>query len=262
MNFYDFCYNYLLKQTIEQAKLEEGDLQKYFECNLYSWEPYFTATRGKETKKDLMKMFAFILQNRFRLPSIINFCDNYENLKKILNEFDDEYIRQNNKKIHDELFKLSNNKHQKSWKQYEQGLIDSANLLKNYNNFKDFYDNSNIEELTRITGIGKVMARNFLKEIGKTEYGKPDIHLKSVFEIIENKPLNEQEFDEAIKKQALECGVSVYNLDRIVWLICSGKYFKDCSGKYFKDSTCLKNPNGILRKNFEEYLKNNINKIL
>ena len=76
MNFYDFCYNYLLKQTIEQAKLEEGDLQKYFECNLYSWEPYFTVTRGKETKKDLMKMFAFILQNRFRLPSIINFCDN------------------------------------------------------------------------------------------------------------------------------------------------------------------------------------------
>ena len=207
-------------------------------------------------------MFAFILQNRFILPSIINFCDNYENLKKILNGFDDEYIRQNNKKIHDELFKLSNNKHQKSWKQYEQGLIDSANLLKNYNNFKDFYDNSNIEELTRITGIGKVMARNFLKEIGKTEYGKPDIHLKSVFEIIENRSLNEQEFDEAIKKQASKCGVSVYNLDRIVWLICSGKYFKDCSGKYFKDSTCLKNPNGILRKNFEKYLKNNINKIL
>ena len=50
MNFYDFCYNYLLKQTIEQAKLEEGDLQKYFECNLYSWEPYFTAIRGKEKK--------------------------------------------------------------------------------------------------------------------------------------------------------------------------------------------------------------------
>ena len=36
MNFYDFCYNYLLKQTLERAKLEEGDLQKYFECNLYS----------------------------------------------------------------------------------------------------------------------------------------------------------------------------------------------------------------------------------
>ena len=103
MNFYDFCYNYLLKQSLEQAKLEEGYLQKYFKCNLYSWEPYFTVTRGKETKKDLMKMFAFILQNRFILPSIINFCDNYENLKKILNEFDDEYIRQNNKKIHDEL---------------------------------------------------------------------------------------------------------------------------------------------------------------
>lgn len=127
-------------------------------------------------------------------------------------------------------------------------------MLKNYNNFKDFYDNSNIEELTRITGIGKVMARNFLKEIGKTEYGKPDIHLKSIFEIIENRSLNEQEFDEAIKKQASECGVSVYNLDRIVWLICSGKYFKD--------STYLKNPNGILRKNFEEDLKNNIYKIL
>ena len=257
MTFYNFCYKYLLDQTQKFTKLTENDLQKYFDCHLYGWSPYFTTIRGKETKNDLMKMFAFILQNRFILPCVINFCKKYYKLKTILHSFNDEYIRRNEKKVYNNLIKLSNNKNEKSWKIYIDGLIDSAKFLQNYNNFKEFdYDvknNNIIKKLTKITGIGEVMARNFLKEIGKIEYGKPDSHLKCIFEIIENKHLNEQEFDFAIKNQAKIGKISVYKLDRIIWLICSGNYFKD--------NDKIKNYKGILRKNFEKILKQNLSKI-
>ena len=116
-----------------------------------------------------------------------------------------------------------------------------------------------IDELIKIRGIGQVMARNFLKEIGNTKYGKPDIHLKSIFEIIENKKLDEEQFDLAIEKQAKLAKVTVYKLDRIIWLICSGNYFKD--------NIKIPNEYGKLRKKFEknlnEYIiQKNANKIL
>ena len=128
MNLYEYCYNYLIQQTKNaNIGITRNDLNKYFKCDLYSWKPYFTATEGQETKKDVMKMFAFILQNRFILPKIIDFCGNYNKISEILHNFDDEYIRNHKDDIKNEIIQqLSNNKNIKTWNSYINGLIDSA----------------------------------------------------------------------------------------------------------------------------------------
>ena len=70
----------------------------------------------------------------------------------------------------------------------------------------------------------------FLKELGFTRYPKPDVHLKEVFSklgLSDNDPISTFE---AIVRMSDICKdidefVTPYKVDKIIWLICSGKYY-------------------------------------
>lgn len=63
-------------------------------------------------------------------------------------------------------------------------------------------------------------------------YPKPDVHIKEVFYQIGVAEKDDIAVFEVIDKMAAECkeidaDVSPYKIDKILWLICSGKFYKD-----------------------------------
>ena len=63
-------------------------------------------------------------------------------------------------------------------------------------------------------------------------YPNPDVHIKEVFYQIGVAEKDDIAVFEVIDKMAAECkeidaDVSPYKIDKILWLICSGKFYKD-----------------------------------
>ena len=84
----------------------------------------------------------------------------------------------------------------------------------------------------KISGIGFALACDSLKELGYLAYPKPDVHIKEVFYQIGVAEKDDIAVFEVIDKMATECKeidrkVSPYKIDKILWLICSGKFYKD-----------------------------------
>lgn len=103
----------------------------------------------------------------------------------------------------------------------------------------------------KISGVGFALACDTLKELGFTNYPKPDVHLMDVFSALglsDNDPVSTFE---AIVKMSENCKVfdaevSPYKVDKIFWLICSGRFY-------------LETPEiniGRHKKQFVELLKN------
>ena len=79
-----------------------------------------------------------------------------------------------------------------------------------------------------IEGIGYPLACDFLKELGFINYGKPDVHVIEIFVGIgmcQPKP-SPYQVQKIITQIATESNTSSYNVDKIFWLIGSGKFYK------------------------------------
>jgi len=78
-----------------------------------------------------------------------------------------------------------------------------------------------------IKGMGFAVACEFLMEIGYTDYCKPDVHIKKLFVALN---LADSEKDYAILKAAIRIAKHVnetpYCIDKLFWVIGSGKFFK------------------------------------
>ncbi len=72
-----------------------------------------------------------------------------------------------------------------------------------------------------IFGIGFALACDFLKEIGYTEYPKPDVHLSDIFKQSHLVPYsaNDYQLYKAILRFAKNVGVTPYEVDKVFWLI-------------------------------------------
>ena len=77
-----------------------------------------------------------------------------------------------------------------------------------------------------IFGIQFALACNWLKELGLTYYPKPDIHMVKVFSALGVCEENQIECYKAMIALAKKCNVNTYQLDKVVWLICSGNYYR------------------------------------
>ena len=85
---------------------------------------------------------------------------------------------------------------------------------------------------TKIRGIGFALACDTLKELGYLSYPKPDVHLIEVFSQIGLSNEHPISVFETIVEMAYVCKdidpeSSPYKLDKIIWLICSGKFYLD-----------------------------------
>jgi len=74
--------------------------------------------------------------------------------------------------------------------------------------------------------MGPAIALNIIKDLGFTDYAKPDTHTRDVIGAMGFETDNESVVD-AIRLIARENNDTAFNVDRMIWLICSGNYFED-----------------------------------
>lgn len=181
--------------------------------------------------------------------------DGFGNLGEVLEEFDPHkvaarYGQGEEEKLLDNIIKTLKPKGQirrtsrSIWPLYCKTVIESAHFLRRFDTAADFYtwttffskDSRAKPALPlmisyEISGIGFPLACDFLKEIGFSEYGKPDVHLKYIFKelgLISNttsSPKSDYETLKVIDRIAKENEVTSYAVDKVFWLIGSGNFY-------------------------------------
>lgn len=222
---YDTAYKMLISML--PNGLTEKDLDKYFYGDRYN-------------PGDLRGVYiAFIrtAQNYQFMPNVIQFDNREDAIGKILHNYDYNYASTLDP---DDLYitfkKEFGITSEKSWHLWCKAVVDSAAFVKTFSDVKAFdkyvTQNSNIKKVPiaisrRITGIGFALACNALKELGYLDYVKPDIHLIDICDelgICSRDPIDV--FD-AMQTIAAENNITPYKLDKVLWLVCSGNFYKE-----------------------------------
>ena len=134
-------------------------------------------------------------------------------------------------------YKFDINNKRNSWRLYAKGILSSAKFLssfRNFNEFDDFVNTFSFNEYAiaalpmllekEIFGYGFPLACDFLKEIGYTNYGKPDVHLKDImFGLGLVSEESDYEVFKAIVRTALLAETQPVMVDKVYWIIGSGK---------------------------------------
>ena len=254
------AYDYLLsKEGITPEIIEENLIPQY---------------NKPKSMNDIFKRFCESAQNRQMLSKVIgSSIGGFNNFSNVLFNFDP-YSVVENYQVNEssKLFKNITEKLRPKgqlrdtaksiWPQYCQSIIDSAYFLSKFKNPNDFYkwvdyfanDYKSKPALPllisiEVTGIGFSLACDLLKELGYTNFGKPDVHLIYIFKelgLIENDK-NQLKLNinvlRAIDDIAEKNNVNSFNVDRIFWLIGSGDFF-------------LSNPKTNIGRNREDFVKN------
>jgi hypothetical protein len=179
-----------------------------------------------------------------------------ENLSKVLFDFDpvkvaEAYNKSEKDKLLDRIIESLNPHGQirrtsrSIWPQYCQSVIDAAHFLCSFKDVDDFYKWADFfaEDFRakpalplmisyEISGIGFPLACDFLKELGFSEYGKPDVHLKDIFKALGLIDQNEKSVTKldyqtlkVIDRIAKENNTTAYSVDKVFWLIGSGTFY-------------------------------------
>ena len=126
------------------------------------------------------------------------------------------------------------------WPKYCRTILSAARFFMQFATGPEFYswanhfyeDKRSIAALPlilaqEIYGIGYPLACDFLKELGFINYGKPDVHVIEIFRglgLCQN-GASPYEIQKIIVLIAAAKGVTAYNVDKIFWLIGSGKFY-------------------------------------
>jgi len=155
------------------------------------------------------------------------------------------------------------------WPQYCNTILSGARFLSKFSDFKDFENFVEFfhnDERARnalplllkeeIDGFGLALSCDFLKESGYTMFGKPDVHLKAIFSEL-GISSTEKDYDvlNAIVRVARNNNVSPYAVDKLFWLIGSGKFYLNKDPKTGKSLMTGRN-----RKKFIAYAKRRLRK--
>jgi hypothetical protein len=126
------------------------------------------------------------------------------------------------------------------WPGYCRTIIDGASFLSRFNRVDEFHrfvcffhDNSlALPALPmlisrEIYGFGFALACDFLKEIGYQNYAKPDVHLKRILPALGlSKSSDDYDVFKAIIRIAANTNNKPYAIDKLFWLIGSGKFYR------------------------------------
>jgi hypothetical protein len=210
--------------------------------------------------KDLTMIYRRVCesaQNKQMSPKVIGGSINgVEHLGKVLFDFDPLQVAKTfNKSDKDKLLNLIietlkprgqiRRTKRSIWPQYCQTIIDAAHFLSAFKDANDFYRWTDffagdfrakpalpLMISYEISGFGFTLACDFLKELGFSEYGKPDVHLKDIFKALELIDPNEKSTSKldyqtlkVIDRIAKENGTTAYAVDKIFWLIGSGSFY-------------------------------------
>lgn len=235
---YRLAYNYLI--DILPKQLNPNDLEKYFNGD----------KKDFNSLSDIFEQLIQSAQNYQRMPNVIKFAERKDRIKAILYEYDCSEIAGYNveglyQRFRKEFKVNSTDSNQNSWYKWSKSIIDAARFIcefRNVNDFIIFVDQFNHNVLTRmalpllisqkVSGIGFTLACDYLKELGFVNYPKPDVHLIEVFSRLGLADQNPISTFEAIIRMSDICKefdgtATPYKIDKIIWLICSGRFYKD-----------------------------------
>lgn len=231
LDFYNKCLDILLR-----IKPNNIDLEKY----------YIGDNKNFQTLTDVFYRLTVSARNYQSMPNVIGYEKKSQIIDKIL--YDYNHIEVNNNYSVDSLYQLfrktfnitSADTKMNAWYKWSSSIIDSAKFIskfKDIDEFKKFIDCYSMNAFTRaslpmliekeIKGIGFALACDFLKELGYTEYCKPDVHIIDVLNAVDNTNYNPYQAFKRLVQIAIESDVTPYKLDKIIWLICSGRYYLD-----------------------------------
>ncbi len=122
------------------------------------------------------------------------------------------------------------------WRRFCGTVTSGAAFLAEFHDAQTFYawvepfdldEDKRIEVATNIArqidGIGFALACDFLKEVGFTNFGKPDVHIKEIFSQLGlSRSKDDIEVFKAAGRIARNVGVTPYEVDQLFWLVGSG----------------------------------------
>ena len=148
-------------------------------------------------------------------------------------------------KIIPTLFFMPHPEKRTLWLRYCKTIISAAKFLNKFSGHESFYafvDKYYSDERIKpflpmllsyeIDGIGFSLACDFLKELGYSQYGKPDTHIKDIFielDLLDGAQKQSSKADylslKLIDEIAALNNVTSYAVDKVLWLVCSGNYY-------------------------------------
>jgi len=126
------------------------------------------------------------------------------------------------------------------WPLFCRSITSGALFLSQFDSADDFYRWVNIFDRDdrirpalpmllshEIEGFGFPLACDFLKEIGYFNFCKPDVHIKAIFKGIRlvSEVADDYQVFKAITRVSKSQGVTPYNVDKLFWLVGSGKFY-------------------------------------
>ena len=230
---FEYAQKYLI--SILPEGLNPSDLDKYF----------LGDRKEATTLKDVFIEFLSSAQEYQRMPNVIQFRNRQSQIGTILHDFN--YLEVADMKETElyyafrEAFHVSSTDSKRnSWYKWSCSAIDAARFISKFKDIEDFrsfiarfsYNSSTRMALpllisTKIRGMGFALACNMLKELGYLDYPKPDVHIIDICEALGLSSRDPYEAFEAIVQLADDNEVSPYKVDKVFWLICSGRFYHD-----------------------------------
>lgn len=125
------------------------------------------------------------------------------------------------------------------WRRFCGTIVSGASFLAEFPDAQAFYgwvepfdldEDGRIEVATKIArqidGIGFALACDFLKEVGFTNFSKPDVHIKEIFSQLGlSGSKDDIEVFKAVGRVARNIGVTPHEVDQLFWLVGSGDLY-------------------------------------
>lgn len=231
------CYSkakeYLLEIT--PPELQGNEVQKYFNVK-----------KTFETKNELLYGLLGSLQNSQMMPNVIGLWNDarkdffeqifyHYDVEKILQQYNSDSLFE---KFCDTFTVKNANSKSNLWKRYSKSVISAAKFINQFKSAEDFdnfissfsYNSLSSAALPLILekevfGLGFPLACDFLKELGYDQYPKPDIHIKEIFYAFGFCENSDYEAYKAVIEMAHVCNDTPYNIDKVFWLIGSGRFY-------------------------------------
>ncbi len=261
---YDLAFNYLLEHG-ENKGVTKKLIAKYLHFSENIQRP-----------KDINSIYCRILtsaQNANMRESVVGKAiGGVDNLGRVLFRFNPKKVLRkygnNWEAVLDDIkIKLAphgevRRKKNSIWPKYCQTILSAAYFISKFSTASAFFrwvDSLYDDHKTRVAlpmiisceidGIGFALACDFLKELGYVDFGKPDIHIKQIFRDLRLcERTSDYHVHQAILRIARNVRKKPYAIDKLFWLIGSGKFYDDTHiGK--------KGKIGSLKKGFISYAK-------
>jgi hypothetical protein len=239
---YKIAKNFLIDNIGQRTGDQKPDriLADYLEPRSLSEKRY--------EKPEIFRRLLSSAQNSGRLTRIIGGENGLNRLAPILKDFNSQRLSREFRQNSTELFECIritltlngvNDEPNGLWPRFSRTILSASEFMNQFATSQAFYhwaDGLYKDENSRpalpmliqceIEGMGYALACDFLKELGYDKYGKPDVHLLDIFSGIGLCRRNTYIVQKEISRIAEAAGVSAFNVDKIFWLIGSGKLHK------------------------------------